>query len=559
MKIARRLALLLVAFSLLVGCSSGTTTDSTSTDSTSASSSTSTSTSSGEEFVLKMSLSEELNSLDPSVNFSATSTNMILLVNEGLMKFTQDTKEIEAGLAESYTVSDDGLTYTFTIRETNWSNGTPLTAYDFEYSFKRLADPEMGCMYAYMLMTAGIVNSGAVTSGELPVDDLGVYAVDDRTLVIELDSPKSYFLELLCSGSYFMPINQEFCEECGDMFMRDVEHTISVGVFDVESWDVGGSTITLVKNETYYNADNIELDGIDYALYSDDQQSILAWEQGDLDACGLTGDFVSLYTEDEALTLHGQSCVFFLSFNTEDEYLSNQNLRLAISMAFDKEAIANNIMADGSMAADYIIPADFAATTSGEFYRDYAGNPTYNSFDVTTAQEYFELAKAELGVDTIELNFLYDDSATTLSSISAYIQDQLQTNLPGLTINLNVTTYNQRLTDMSNGDYDIGMTRWHADYQDASTYLDMWISNSGLNYGSWSSAEYDAMYEQVIGEYAMMEEERLATQIAMEELILSEAAICPVYQSAVAVLYNADYNWYQAANSWMLYQFTDIK
>ena len=146
--------------------------------------------------------------------------------------------------------------------------------------------------------------------------------------------------------------------------------------------------------------------------------------------------------------------MFFISFNTENEYLSNQNLRLAISTAIEKESIVNNILRDGSNAADYIVPANFARDSEGVYFRDNIGNPTYNSYDLTAASEYWEAAKEELGTDSITLELLYNED-TSLASVDAYVQSQLQTNLPGLTVELRVTTYNQRLTDMGNGDYDM--------------------------------------------------------------------------------------------------------
>lgn len=220
--------------------------------------------------------------------------------NEGLYKYDAD-GNISLGMASDVEISEDGCTYTFTIRDdAYWSNGDPVTANDFYYSWRRLADPANGCTYAYMLITAGVKNAMEVIYGEAELDELGISAPDDQTFIVELDAPKSYFTELL-TGSYFMPVNQEYCEECGDQFMLDLEHSIYCGAFVMSDWEVGGTTYTLTKNEDYYDADSVTTDSISYTVMTDDQAKILAWESGELDQVQLTGDYIAMYADDPEL------------------------------------------------------------------------------------------------------------------------------------------------------------------------------------------------------------------------------------------------------------------
>lgn len=172
-------------------------------------------------------------------------------------------------------------------------------------------------------------------------------------------------------------------------------------------------------------------------------------------------------------------------------------------------------------------------------YCESCGNPTYNSYDVATAQAYWEAAKAELGTDTINLEFLYNEDST-LATVAAFIQSEIQQNLPGITVDLRCVSYNQRLEEMSNGTYDFGLTRWYADYQDPLTFLDMWIETSSLNYENWTNPEYEELYTKVTNEYATDEENRLAAYARMEEIVLGEAAICPLYQPSTVYLRNTD-------------------
>lgn len=506
---------------------------------------------------MSFALTEELNSLDPNYNHSATSMGMIMNTNQGLMKYGKD-GNITEGLAESVDVSEDGCTYTFTLRDAKWSNGDPVTSNDFYYSWRRLADPANGCVYAYMLITAGVKNAMDVIYGGASLDDLGISCPDDKTFVVELDAPRSYFESLLCSGTYFMPVNQSFCEKMGDQFMLSPESSIYCGPYVMSDWQVGGTKYTLSKNPDYYDAENVTVDTINYTLLTDEQQKILAWESGDLDQVQLTGDYITMYAEDPSLTTMSWPGLFFIAFNCEDELLSNKNLRLAISTAIDKQPIVDKVLCDGSTVADYAIPAGFAKNSEGVTYREYAGNPTFNEYNLEAATEYFEAAKEELGKDTFEIELLYNEDSQ-LASVAAYIQSELQENLPGLTVQLRVTSYNQRLEDMGNGDYEMGITRWYADYQDAATYLDMWIDNSTLNYENWHNEEYNELYKKVNGEYALDETARLDAQKKMEEIFMEDAAICPLYQPAFQYLTNTDYNYVYTPEGSIITMYTTKK
>ena len=166
----------------------------------------------GETVVYRSAITEELNSLDPSFNQYATSLTMIGCTNEGLYKYDKE-GQISLGMAESVDISEDECTYTFHIRDAYWSNGDSVTANDWEYSWKRLADPANACPQSFFLVTAGIKNAYAVCYEGADVDTLGVKAVDDKTLVVELSAPRSYLTYLLCNTTCLMPINQSFCEE----------------------------------------------------------------------------------------------------------------------------------------------------------------------------------------------------------------------------------------------------------------------------------------------------------------------------------------------------------
>lgn len=510
-----------------------------------------------EVFALNLAMPEELNTVDPSMNASAYSMQFITLTNMGLMAFDSE-GGVTYGMAESYDVSDDGLTYTFHLRDAYWSNGTKVTSNDFLFSWKRLANPETAAPYAFMLGVCGVENAFAVAYGGAPMDTLGISAPDEATFVVKLDSPKPYFLYLAALASPLMPINEEFYNECGDQFGLDINNYLACGPYVISDWEVGATSYQLAKNEDFYDATNIAVEEINYTFISDEQQLLLGWENESLDSIAVTGDYVDVYKDDPALYLADIAGMFFLSFNFEDESIANDNLRKALSLCIDKQSIVDNILKNGSRAADYIIPAVFAPDSNGVTYRENVGEPTYNEYDLTAALEYWEAAKAELGVDSLTLELLYNEDSI-LASVCAFLQSEWQTNLPGLTIELKQTTYNNRLELMGAGDYQVGLTRWYADYQDPLTYLDMWVTSSSFNYGSYNNEEYDVLYQQVIGEFALNEDARIEAMAEMEEMILGDAAICPLYQAASATLENTEYNWPKTVAGMALVQYVTKK
>lgn len=441
------------------------------------------------------------------------------------------------GLAESVTVSEDGLTYTFTIRDTKWSNGAPLTAYDFEYSWKRLANPENGASYAYLLYVAGIKNAYSVCYEGADLDTLGVTATDDRTLVVELDRPVAYFPSVLRAPA-LGPLNQEYVESQGDQYGLGVEHVISVGPFIASEWEPGTGKIVLTKNPDYYNAENVELDSITYQTITDVQEQIMAWESGQTDEIQLSGDYVQQYENDPAYFNVLAARVAYIAPNTQNPYLANANLRLALALSFDKDAIAENILKDGSVAQNFALPENFAADENGVTIREASGK-TYLETDKALAQEYFEKAKEELGTDTFTFELLYDDTES-LSDIAQFIKSEIENNLDGVTIELKMQPKNARLELMNSGDFDLGITFWGADYQDGTTFLDLWTTENSYNYGKWSDAEYDELVRAVSGELANDNAARIQNMIQAEEIIMEQAGIIPVYQLGYAYLINAD-------------------
>ena len=487
--------------------------------------------------VLNVMVEVEVASLDPQLATDGTSFEVIADFTDGLMQMDAEGQAVEA-LAESYEVSEDGCTYTFHIREdANWSNGDPVTANDFVFAWQRAADPATASEYSYMMSDIGqIKNAAEIIAGEKDKSELGVTAVDEKTLKVELNVPVPYFLSLMYFPTFY-PVNQAFYESLAEgTFGTSPETVLSNGAFILESYEPAALSFSLVKNPDYYNADSIQLDGLNYQVVKDSQQAFMSYQNGDLDIVKLSGDQVDQVQGDPELSVHGAGYLWYLTLNqAEVPALANQNMRLALTHAIDRVAIVEDVVKDGSLATYTAVPPQFATGPDGsDFSADQEMFKDVCSDDPAKAAEYFEAAKEELGQDTFTFELLVEDT-TESQNVAAVIQEQIQTNLPGVTVNITVEPKKQRVEDIQEGNYEVCLTRWGPDYADPMTYLNMWITDNNNNYGKWSNPEYDQIIADcTTGQYVGDAEARWAALYDAEKIIMDEAVIVPVYTKADA-------------------------
>ena len=454
--------------------------------------------------LLKVQIDAEVASMDPQIATDGISFEVLAAVTEGLYSLSDDGSAVEA-IADKVEKSEDGLTYTVTLKDTKWSNGTPVTAKDFVFAWRRLVDPATASEYSFIAGIAGIKNADAIVNGEMTPDQLGITAKDDKTLVIELDTPVPFFESLMAFPSFF-PVNEEFYNKCGDKFATTVDTILCNGAFKVASYEPAATTINLEKNTNYWDADKVQLSGIQYQVIKDSQQTMLSYQNGDLDVATLSGEQVEQFQSDPEFKNIMSGYLWYIASNKKVAGLDNENLRKAISLSYDKEAIVNNILKDGSIKADFLVPTLLATGPDGKDFRD--GTDTYLSTDKAKALEYYDKAKTELGKDSFEYTMLIDD-AESAQNVAQFIQAEIQTNLPGMKINIETLPKKNRLERLRADDFELGLTRWGPDYADPMTYLDMWITGSPNNYGAWSNTEYDSLIQSAKkGELALDSEKR---------------------------------------------------
>lgn len=486
-----------------------------------------------DEQVLNVQLDVEVASMDPQIATDGTSFEVIANIIEGLYQTDSDGKAIPA-LVESAEKGEDGLSYTFKLREdATWSNGDPVTANDFVYAWRRLADPDTGSEYSYIMGIAGLVNANEVLDGEKAPEELGVQATDDYTLEVQLANPVPYF-ESLMSFIPFFPMNEDFMDEVGDSYGTSPDTLLSNGAFTVSSYEPAATSIELDKNEDYFDADNVVLDGVDYQVIKDSQQAMLSYQNGEVDVVTLAGEQVDLFKDDPEFVNVQAGYLWYISPNTVVEGLENENLRKALATSFDKQQITDTILKDGSVPADYIIPDGLAVGPDGKDFRE--TSDTYLEFDPEAAKESLEAAKAELGKDTFTFGLVVEDTESAIN-VSQVLKSQIESNLDGVTIEIEQMPKKTRLELMKQGDYDLGLTRWGPDYADPMTYADLWVTDGNNNDGSWSNAEYDELIASSInGELSLDNEARWEALKETESILMNEAGVLPVYQKGNAVM-----------------------
>ncbi|KAB7670721.1 peptide ABC transporter substrate-binding protein [Bacillus sp. B1-b2] len=484
--------------------------------------------------VLNLINGDAIPSMDPSKATDEYGFQFIGTTMEGLYRLGEDA-EVKPGIAEDHEVSEDGLTWTFQLREdAKWSNGDPVTANDFVYAWQRAVNPDTASEYGPYMMGGVIKNATEVSKGELPLEELGVKAEDDHTLVVTLANPTPYFESLTTFGT-FMPLNQKFVEEKGDAFATSSDNLLANGPFILENWESTSQKWDIVKNEDYWDADTVKLEQINYVVVKDNQTMVDLYEKGEVDRASLSSDLVDQYSSDEDYTIKPDNSVFYFKMNqTRNEALANKNIRLAISRAFDKESLVNEILNNGSLVANGLLPANFTPMPDGSGdFREVSGDLV--TYDVTEAKKYWEAGLAELGVDSLEVELLGGDTDVS-KTMNEYLANQLQTNLPGLKVTLKQVPFEQRLDLDTNMDYDLQISGWGPDYLDPYTFLDLWITDGGNNQMGYSNTEYDKLLEETKTTLATDNEARYQNFLAAEKILFEDGAIAPIYQRGGAFL-----------------------
>ncbi|MGL5041567.1 MAG: peptide ABC transporter substrate-binding protein, partial [Culicoidibacterales bacterium] len=449
---------------------------------------------------------------------------------EGLVEYDLEKKIVPAG-AESWTLSGDAKSYTFKLRrDAIWSNNVPVMAKDYVYSWRTLVNNEKA---DYRFLAAAIKNGQKIMDKEAAVTTLGVRAIDDYTLEVELEQPLAYFLDYLAFPTFF-PLNEDEYQKIGAAnYGTSAETVLANGPFIVERYTPDAEVI-FKKNDKYWGKKNVKLAGVNVKIIAETSTQATLFDQGDLDVLRLEGDLIDKYTGESTIISTLQSRIDYMYISgttgTPDALLSNQNFRLAVGRAIDKDLIVNNILKNGSARLDGLVPSEFGRV-GDQFYREFAKTPETALFDKTKALEYLSKAKAELGATPLVFTLLHRDLPND-KKVYENLKAQIETNLPGVVVNLESMPnqlYFRKLKEKRTVAAGAG---WSPDYFDVSTYFDLFTEKSPYNYANIQ----DKVYQENVSKAGSAElvtdvQKRAAHFVEAEKSLLADGTFIPLYQT----------------------------
>ncbi len=458
-------------------------------------------------------------SLDPHKVAGDWENRIVGDIFEGLVYEDAFAEPIPA-MAESWTISDDGLTYTFNLRQDAvWSDGVPVTADDFVFSFQRIMNPETAANYAYLQYT--IKNAEAINGGDITdFGELGVRAIDDKTLEITLENPAPFFLAGLMHYTAY-PVPKHVVEEHGDDWVR-IENIVVNGPYRPVEW-VPGSHVRTVVNETWYDPDSLQIQEVFFYKLEDQSAALKRYRAGEFDIMtDLPKDQIDWIEEN----LPGQARVapfsglYYYAINTNKAPFDNVNVRQALSMALNREVIGPQILGTGEIPAYSWVPPGMA---------NY-GEPAYVSWkDLSYEEKVAEakalLAEAGYGPDNpleLQLRYNTNDNHRRIAVAVAAMWKQL-----GVEVELYNTETKVHYAELQENQLDVARAGWLADYNDAVNFLELLKSGVAYNYGRYDNAEFNGLLDQAATETDL--EARAGLLRQAEQLALDESAAIPIY------------------------------
>ena len=472
--------------------------------------------------------------MDSTVVDDAMSFNAITAITDGLT--TVDVKgNTTPGIAKSWDVSNNGLTYTFHLRDAKWANGDKVTAQDFVYSWHRII--KNAGNYAYMLGSEGasiknadsLINLGTAATDE-QLNTLGINATDDKTVVVDLEKNVPYFVGLMSFPCYF-PQNQKFVEKCGKNYATKPEYILGNGAYKMTKW-IKGNKATFTKNDKYYDAKSVKTKNLEMYLVQDPKTAAQSFENGKVDYATINSTLVDKYKGKDTFKTIREGYLAYLICNFKADTTANKNLRYALSYAINRKDLCDNILKDGSQPATGFVPAQLCKSPSGKDFREESGK--YVDYDAKKAQEYLDAAKRELGTDTITVDLLYGTDESPMDTFAEYLQGSF-TKLKGLKVNMVATVKKDRIYNReASGNFQIACTRWAPDYADPTTFLNILASSNSNNYGKWENAQYNSLLKQAQTETDV--NKRWNELLEAEKVMMDDMPNIPVVQTGTAAL-----------------------
>ena len=459
------------------------------------------------EKVLMWNIGSEPKTIDPGLNTASDGSDVINNMFEGLMREVNG--ELLPGMAESYTVSEDQMVYTFTLRDALWSDGEPVTAFDFDYAWARVLDPATASEYSWIFSEANVEF---------------FKAIDAKTFQVKLAAPTPYFLGL--TGFFtFMPVRQDSVEQGPDgSWAINPEASIVNGPFKLAEYKTGDK-IVFAKNEHYWQADKVKLDKIEGLMIVEATTALTAYESGELHVIDNmpSEEVPRLIAEDETLTIMPMDGVYYYIFNLDVEPFDNVLVRKALALAIDRAALVDTLNGGQLPATKMVSPSSY--DDKGNVFYDTA--PAYTPTDGSgVAEAQALLAEAGYpGGEGFPVSQLLYNTSEGHKMIAEIIQQMWKENL-GIDITLSNQEWAVFQTSRREGDFEIGRGGWIGDYSDPMTYLGMFVTDGSMNDANWSNTDYDALLE---GSKTAAPAKRYEMLYEALDLVMNDYAYMPIY------------------------------
>ena len=486
---------------------------------------------------VRISSKDIISTMDPSLNTDVIGAQNLNNTMEGLYRFKG--KNIKPALATNLAKpTNNGLTYTFKLRpNAKWSNGDPITASDFVYSWRRTVDPKTKSTYSYIF--EGITNAKDISAGKKPVNSLGIKALNKHTLQVDLEKPVPYFNTLLTSPTFF-PQNKKVITKWGKKYGTNSQTLVSNGPFKLVKWNSPDNSWTEVKNDKYWDAKDVKVQKLQYQVVKDASTALNLYQSNKLDRVLLTGDSAKQMKNAKDYKIQKESTTFYVAPNIKKVALfNNTKIRQALSMSVNRQQLTKKVLGDGKVASLSTFPAKmtFNPETKVDFAKEtQASAVVTNSYNPTKAKQLWQEGLSETNNKGKKFSFtLLGDDSDVAKKQAEFLQNQFE-KLPGLKINVTNVPFKSRLARAKSGDFDLLVTGWSADFPDPITFLTLFNTDASNNDGKWSNTEYDNLVNKSLNEDANNPMARWQDMKAAQNLSNREVPAIPLYQNGEAWL-----------------------
>ena len=433
--------------------------------------------------------------------------------------------------------TNKGLTYTFNLRKTKWSNGDPVTAKDFVFAWRRATDPKTKSEYAYLF--SGIKNADDITAGKKAPSTLGVKAEGNYKLVVTMERPIPYFSTMMVNPVFF-PLNQKTVEKYGKKFGTQSKYLVFNGPFKLTNWNGTGNSWDEVKNKSYWNAKQVKLDKIHVQVVKDANTAANLFATKKLDDAVLTGEIAKQHAKDKDYVGDKQGRTSYLDMNEEKvPDFKNLKLRQAVAMAINRKEFANKVIGDGSFGISTLTPENSGSNpkTGEDFAKEAAKeSETVQSYNLKEAKKLWAEGLKEVGKSGEQVTLTTDDTDVAKKS-AEYIQSALE-QLPGMKVSISSVPFKTRIQRSLDGTAQFILSCCQGDVPDPISFLDLYTTGNTYNFSHWSNKQYDELIKASETTDANNETKRYNDLLKAQELLSKEAPVATLYQTVQGHLRN---------------------